>query len=262
MAAFAFPFATAAHVPAADSSWIAELTFKVHEPTLLHESSEGKRLIKKVTAYRDGVEFWTQVFYRSTGRNSTYPDIWFPFLGISTKDGRSYYSKDISTPLTWPDEDKLKTKGPEFGLFRQAPVDLAQRFVTRSFLLGSNAISALYDEEDKRRFVMNNILFVWEIHPEHVDVIIKDIIIKNTLYKDFKEEYSLKASSEMEINKFIAKDIYINYGKDKKINLSTMNDLPDYWSLSSLFGGRRARKQTRRRRVAQRRTRRRGYGRR
>lgn len=261
-AGIVLPAGAAPHVPAADSSWIAELTFKVHEPTLVHETSEGKRLIKKVTAYRDGVEFWTQVFYRSTGMNSKYPNVWFPFLGLSKYDKKpSYYSKDIRPPMTWPGEDILKTKGPEFGLFREASIDLAGRFVTRSFLLGSNAISALHEEKDERAYILS-ILFAWELHPEKVDETIKHILTANTHYNDFKEEYSLKPSSDKEINAFIGKDIYINYGKEKKLNLSALNDLPDYTSLL-LMGGRRARKQTRRRRVAaQRRTRHKGHGRR
>lgn len=230
------------HVPAEDSSWIGRLTFKVHDETLKHVSSEGARLIKKVTAYRDdGSEYWTQAFYRSTGINSSFPNIWFPFLGISKKDGRLYYSKDILLPKSWPREDNLQID-KSMTHVREKTVEFAERLIARSFLLGSNAISALNSESLTRNHLME-LLFQRGLKEETVDPTISSIITKNDDFKTFADEYgSLKESTEKEINDYIGKDIYINYGRNSPINLSSFNELPNY--NKNLRGGGSSRKRS------------------
>lgn len=244
------------HTPAEDSDWIAGLTFKVHEPTLLHVSSEGSRLIKKVTAYRDGAEFWTQAFYRSSGSNSKYPGIWFPFLGIvdyGRKKG--YYAKDVSVPYGWPAEDKLSHRFAR-GLNTHVPDsthELVQRFVTRSFVLGSSAISAIRPEAGEREGIMGE-LFDISLHGEKVDPKIAGLVIANGDYNDFKDEYkSLPVSSSKEVNDFIGKDIYINYGKNAPLNLSGRNSLPNYnKNIMGMHGGRRTRRRSNKPRIMRR----------
>ena len=249
------------HIPAEDSDWIARLTFKVHEPTLLHDSSEGVRLIKKVTAYREGAEFWTQAFYRSTGKNSNYSGVWFPFLGIVNHGSKKgYYAKDVPLPFSWPAEDNLSHRFAR-GLSTRVPDsthELVQRFVTRSFLLGSNAISAIRPEAGQRKAIMEE-LFDESLHAEKVDPKIAEIVVGNDAYKDFADEYkSLPESSSKEVNDFIGKDIYINYGKNAPLNLSGRNSLPNYnKNIWGMRGGRRTRKRKNMRRKASRKNKRR-----
>lgn len=250
------------HIPAEDSDWIAGLTFKVHEPTLRHVSSEGTRLIKKVTAYREGAEFWTQAFYRSSGSNSKYPGIWFPFLGIVNYDRKKgYYAKDVPVPYGWPTEDKLSHRFAR-GLNTHVPDsthELVQRFVTRSFLLGSSAISAIRPEAGEREVIMGE-LFDISLHSEKVDPKIAELVIANGDYNDFKDEYkSLPESSSKEVNDFIGKDIYINHGKNAPLNLSGRNSLPNYnKNILGMDGGRRRSTRRGTRRSKRRSTRRRG----
>ena len=229
-------------VPAEDSSWIGRLTFKVHDETLKHVTPEGDRLIKKVTAYReDGTEYWTQAFYRSTGSNSKFPGFWFPFLGISMKDGKKYYSKDISLPSGWPAEDRLKLKKQlsELGVIRADTRELADRFLARSFLLGANAISALLPDKDQRASIMER-MFDSALQPQAVDSTLAEIITQNDGFKDFKEDYNnIMPSSDKTVNMFIGRDIYINYDNTKSVNLSSFNGLPNY--NKNLRGGYRRR---------------------
>lgn len=244
------------HTPAEDSDWIAGLTFKVHEPTLRHVSSEGSRLIKKVTAYREGAEFWTQAFYRSTGSNSNYSGVWFPFLGIVNYGSKKgYYAKEVAVPFSWSAEDILSHRF-DLGLSTHVPKsthELVQRFVTRSFLLGSNAISAFYSSVDMRKAVMRQ-LFHESLYSEKVDPKIAEIVVGNDAYKSFDDEYkSLPESSSKEVNDFIGKDIYINYGKKSPVNLSGRNSLPNYnKNIIGMRGGQRTRKRKNMRRKASR----------
>jgi len=228
------------HVPAEDSSWIGRLTFKVHDEILKHKSYEGDRLIKKVTAYReDGSEYWTQVFYRSTGSNSSFPGVWFPFLGIGSNGGRSYFAKELPLPLSWPEEDKLKLKRTtEAGGVLAKTRELESRFLARSFLLGANAISALHPNEVYRKDYMEH-MFHSGLNPEKVDARLAEIIILNNEFNDFEEEYkNTMPSSDKEINTFIGKDIYINYDGELSVNLSAFNGLPNF--PKNFRGGRRS----------------------
>ena len=62
--------AAAAPANASSSDWIAKLHFDIHPDAIQFNDPEGVRLIKKVTARHpeDGSVFWTQVFYRSSGK--------------------------------------------------------------------------------------------------------------------------------------------------------------------------------------------------
>jgi hypothetical protein len=234
-----------------DSTWISELRFEIHDEAIKFNDKDGARLIKKVTARRpDGTVFWTQGFYRSSGKSSRFKNVWFPFLGISLRlSGATYFTKGLRFPESWPAEDRFNKK--EFISDRTS--ELISRFGTRSFLLAANALNALSDDPEQLDDMVSQIFE--GVVPEDVDPVIQKILVENTGYDDAKWAAlvsGLHDATPEEVNKFIGSDIYINYGKPgaELVNLGA-GPLPEYFLMDG--GMWRRRRKSRRRRGSNRR---------
>jgi hypothetical protein len=233
--------AGAAAAPVESSDWIAALTFEIHADTVRFKDVDGPRLIKKVTArHPDGTPFWTQAFYRSSGRNSKFRGVWFPFLGISLKRGAPYFTKGLAYPASWPAHDIFHKKER----ISDADHELIGRFGTRSFLLAANALNALSEDAETRDEIASRIFE--GVEPEPVDPVLQTLVSDNGAYDDAtwkRMEDTLPESPPAEVNRFVGADIYVNYGKmDGRLNLSA-GPMPNFFSLE---GGRRRRSSRRR----------------
>lgn len=214
------------------SMWISELTFE-HGSILAHEDkTDGLRLITMITAKKgDGTVYWKTPFYRSTGFNSSFPGLWFPFAGFSnkTRPGKNtitnYFSKSLGLPSGWPIEDVLVGKG----LVHERVRNIIDRIMTRSFLLASNSMEAFGENPGNKalniRTLMNS------IEQKAVDGFIRTTLNDNTNFKAYEAMYeTLPHSSSQEINKMIGTDLYFNPYLEDKLNLSASNVLPNYES--------------------------------
>ena len=237
------------------SMWIAELTF-THGPILLHsDETDGLRLITMITATKaDGSIFWKSPFYRSTGKNSSHPGLWFPFAGFSKKRLLSgavvmnYFSKMVGLPNDWPKEDAINTKGwPPSKV-----LDFIGRMPTRSFLLASNFMEAF--GQDPANVSANLRMLFGNAETKMVDSIIKERCLANTNFSIHNELYeTLAPSTSKEINAMIGTDLFFNPYLEDKLNLAK-NNLPNYHNVmnrvyksQTLRKGRRSRKTRRNR---------------
>jgi hypothetical protein len=233
-----------------DSDWISDLRFIIHDESIQFIESDGPRLIKRVTAkHADGSTFWTQVFYRSSGKSSHYNGVWFPFLGISIRRGAPYFTKGLPYPKSWPSKDRFQKRER----ISDKDSELIGRFGTRSFLLAANALNALSNDPEQLDDIVTRIFE--GVVPEAVDPKLQTIILGNTKYDNEKWEKlttTLPRASPEDVNKFVGRDIYINYGKEDGLDLSKV-PIPNYISME----GGRWRRPTRRCRQRRRTTRRR-----
>jgi hypothetical protein len=219
-----------------DSDWISDLRFIIHDESIQFIDSDGPRLIKRVTAKRaDGSTFWTQVFYRSSGKSSHYNGVWFPFLGISIRRGAPYFTKGLPYPKSWPVKDRFQ----KHERISDKDSELIGRFGTRSFLLAANTFNALSNDPEHLDEIVTRIFE--GVVPEAVDPKLQTIILGNTKYDNEKWDKlaaTLPSASPEDVNKFIGSDIYINYGKEDGLDLSKI-PIPDFFSME---GGRRSRR--------------------
>jgi hypothetical protein len=224
------------------SMWIADLVFE-HGPFYTYDDeSDGIRIITIITAkHPDGSVFWSTPFYKSTGMNSKFPGLWFPFAGFSNKQrpGKStiegYLSKELGVPSAWPDSDMLVFVTDKIPPERAQ--DLVKRIMTRSFLLASNFMEAFGDSERNKALNMRNLFppFIPIIQPKQIDVEIKRRLNDNKTYNTYDETFistipeSFSSLSALELNKIIGPHVYFNPYIDPKLNLSMYVDaLPNY----------------------------------
>lgn len=243
------------------SMWISELTFE-HGPILSHDDkTDGLRLITVITAKKgDGSLYWKTPFYRSTGFNSSFPGLWFPFAGFSNKVRpgkntiKNYFSKSLGLPSGWPAEDVLVGKG----LLHERVRNIIDRIMTRSFILASNFMEAF--GENQRNKELNVRTLLNSLDSKQVDAFIRTTLMENMNFKAHEALYeSLAPSSSLEINKMIGANLYFNPYLDDKLNLSAINNLPNYETnvvvrvAKTKVGGYRTRRSHKKRRTIKRR---------
>jgi hypothetical protein len=233
-----------------ESERLLELNFEVSPEVKRLDDTEGRRLVVVIHAKKgDGTPVWSQAFYRSSGSNSLFGDVWFPFYGIvarqkqsSPEMGTTYLQKSLPFPKSWPKYDFISLipnalysptdgKGGEF----------QERMQLRSFILASAHIGLQGGGKDYRAKFIE--ILRRNICPRKADEDIQKRIEESLRVpdpydkyyeKDEKGKYIFPNHTIPEINDFIGENLTINFGRTPEERMSLRN-LSTYQLGTNLF---------------------------